>query len=380
MTVKKTPKFQTVNTKNADIVKLLEKIDDNVRLVCSGSDFEKRGLNVASLKQHLAVYENIGDALQYMPAVGESHKDSFKDSNKKFREMVKELDESFKNEQLEFKKDIIYMATLGKAQTQIYKNILNLVGEVSPECYYALKAVNEVFTANMGVFTGHLNKIVDYIREIKHNEHKFRKEAIKNTKQLIEKVEILVEENDSLKRQLEGAGIKIEPKKPSGFDKQVSVSQSVNLQRSGDFALPEKQKIHKVASQRSYEKTETQSHSRPNSTPKAPSSVLLTLVELRTILQDVVESKKKYDDLCDKLRLRYETMKTFMRVYLNDKYSTAKEVKDFRDKFEKSINSYARQDINVLIFRSVYENIIDEEFFNIVDDIKHKLRRYLSVR
>lgn len=378
---KKIPRFKTSSTeKNADITKLLEKIDEKVKYIISASDFEKKGLSVIGLKQYFQVYNNINEAIKHLTTDNDDFKASINETQEDLQIMVNDLESSLQNEQLEFKKDASYMTALYKAHNNTHINILNLLKNLSPECYYALKSINDILAANMQIFMGNLNHLVDYIREIKHSEHKIKKEAVKSTRELAQKLELVIEENEKLKKQSDKLLPQVE------FDDSYKENPAHFLQESPKnrikdvFANNNNIKVQGQSSlQMSHDKNNMKSHSRPSSRQHPTEEIYIPLPDLKTTIDDVIEAKRKYDDLCDKLKLRFEIVKTFMKIYLNDKYSTSRAVKEFSDKFERSIDKYARIDINIMIFKNVYDNIIDEEFFNIKDDIKGRLKCYLEV-
>ena len=68
-----------------------------------------------------------------------------------------------------------------------------------------------------------------------------------------------------------------------------------------------------------------------------------------------------------------------MPIYLKDRCKNQKAMKEFLDRFQKSMDVYSNSDIDVRIFKTVFENVIDEEFFKISTDVKGKIQTHLEV-
>ena len=374
------PKFNnTVQEKATDATKLLGKINEKVKSVISNPDFGNNRLDVKNVKEHLSIFDDVNEGLKLIPIAQYMPSSKFQESSINVRNLITQLEKSIEDESLEFKKDVLYMKALNKAYRYVSDNIFEILKIENLDCFYAISSINELLSASSNLFIDNLENLINYIREIKRNEHKIKKEAVKSKQELLKKFESLVKENEKLKQLVDDKqdttcqDVNVNPNQYVTFSNDNLSNNLKNIQSCTQIGT-----LH-TSSLKSYDKVLKDDEINLRNNSNLCSNSLLSVNELKSFINNIIESKRQYDDLCDELKLKFETMKTFMKIYLNDKYPNTNAIKEFNEKFEKSLAENAKKDIDVFIFRSVYENIIDEEFLNIVEDIKTKLRSYLRV-
>lgn len=374
------PKFNnTVQEKATDATKLLGKINEKVKSVISNPDFGNNRLDVKNVKEHLSIFDDVNEGLKLIPIAQDMPSSKFQESSINVRNLITQLEKSIEDESLEFKKDVLYMKALNKAYRYVSDNIFEILKIENLDCFYAISSINELLSASSNLFIDNLENLINYIREIKRNEHKIKKEAVKSKQELLKKFESLVKENEKLKQLVDDKqdttcqDVNVNPNQYVTFSNDNLSNNLKNIQSCTQIGT-----LH-TSSLKSYDKVLKDDEINLRNNSNLCSNSLLSVNELKSFINNIIESKRQYDDLCDELKLKFETMKTFMKIYLNDKYPNTNAIKEFNEKFEKSLAENAKKDIDVFIFRSVYENIIDEEFLNIVEDIKTKLRSYLRV-
>lgn len=99
----------------------------------------------------------------------------------------------------------------------------------------------------------------------------------------------------------------------------------------------------------------------------------LTLKQLKDIINDIYNSKVKYDQKCEESKLPRETMEQFMYTYLNQRYGLKNLIIEWVAAIINGIKNYLKEDHDVALFGKILKNECDEEFRYIQMHVKDTL-------
>lgn len=88
----------------------------------------------------------------------------------------------------------------------------------------------------------------------------------------------------------------------------------------------------------------------------------LTLRQIKEIIEDIYNSKTKFDRKCSENKLPRETMEQHLYTYLNQKYGLKNLILDWASSIIAAVKKYSIEDNYVCVFGKILRNEIDEEF------------------
>ena len=100
---------------------------------------------------------------------------------------------------------------------------------------------------------------------------------------------------------------------------------------------------------------------------------VLTLKQLKDIINDIYTQKVKYDQKCEDSHLPRETMEQFMYTYLNQRYGLKSLIIEWMSAIINGIKTYLREDHDIALFGKILKNECDEEFRYIQMHVKDTL-------
>ena len=108
---------------------------------------------------------------------------------------------------------------------------------------------------------------------------------------------------------------------------------------------------------------------------------LMTLKQLKDVINEIYENKEKHDEKCRRTRLPLETMEQFMFTHLNQKYGLKNLIIEWAASIVNGVKCYMKEDSDVALFAKLLKNEVEEDFRYIQDKIKTSvskvLRKYL---
>jgi hypothetical protein len=97
---------------------------------------------------------------------------------------------------------------------------------------------------------------------------------------------------------------------------------------------------------------------------------VLTLRQLKDLINDIYQQKTKFDQKCEDSKLPRETMEQFMYTYLNQRYGLKNLIIDWAAGIINGIKSFQREDHDVALFGKILRSECDEEFRYIQQTVK----------
>ncbi|XQJ27700.1 Leucine rich repeat/Leucine Rich Repeat/Leucine Rich repeats (2 copies), putative [Leishmania guyanensis] len=126
----------------------------------------------------------------------------------------------------------------------------------------------------------------------------------------------------------------------------------------------------------------TQLSQRLSSEPKARRPTftkVLSLKQLKEIIEDIYTSKVKYDGKCKQNQLPRETMEQHMYTYLNQKYGLREIILEWATAIVEAVRRYAPEDNDVAVFGKVLRNEVDEEFRFVQQHVREAVKELLHM-
>ena len=105
----------------------------------------------------------------------------------------------------------------------------------------------------------------------------------------------------------------------------------------------------------------------------------LSLKQLLEFINDVYESKQKYDQMYIESHRPRETMEQHLYEYLNTKYGLKSLMIEWADACIKGIKKYNRTDNEVAVFGKILRNECDEEFKFVQAQVKTTIKELLKM-
>ena len=97
---------------------------------------------------------------------------------------------------------------------------------------------------------------------------------------------------------------------------------------------------------------------------------MLSLRQLRDLINDIYQQKTKFDQKCEESRLPRETMEQFMYTYLNQRYGLKNLIIEWAAAIITGIKQYQKEDHDVALFGKILRSECDEEFRFIQQTVK----------
>ena len=359
---------------SAELCKVLTKMHEQLRSIITSPSFVKEAFTSDCLKNELSQLLNMAETLKCISSTPEKAKEEIGNISEFMKHVLQKLDNYVMKENLEFKKDLKYIALLNSAVRQMLKIIHHILRETNPECYIALSCLDELFAAHMELFVAKVDDLSNYIEQLKEKTY----EAARDSKSDLS-YENIFHENINSRRVNDNQEHSVNQIFNQKHERQDNVFKTNSRQKIPQFPSSKNQLNSTLRSQKSVDRLTSTKSLSPISNRNVTSDKIMSLKELKEWIVDIEAAKRRYDALCDKKQLRYESLKTYMPIYLKRKFDNPKDLKQFKEKFQRSIDNYCGQEISVQIFKTIYENVIDEEFFTISADIRDKIHGHLEV-
>lgn len=106
---------------------------------------------------------------------------------------------------------------------------------------------------------------------------------------------------------------------------------------------------------------------------------LLTLRQLKEVIEEIYISKAKYDERCADGKMPRETMEQHMYNYLNTKYGLKTLILDWAASIITSVKKHAGKDNDVAVFGKIIRNECDEEFRFVQIQVKETVAELLKM-
>jgi hypothetical protein len=106
---------------------------------------------------------------------------------------------------------------------------------------------------------------------------------------------------------------------------------------------------------------------------------VLTLKQLKDAIEEINESKQKYDKKNLEAKLPRETMEQHMYTLLNHKYGLKNLTIEWVAAILNGIKTYAREDNDIFVFAKILKNECDEEFRFVQNQVKNTIVELLKV-
>ncbi|KAG5477107.1 hypothetical protein LSCM1_05449 [Leishmania martiniquensis] len=106
---------------------------------------------------------------------------------------------------------------------------------------------------------------------------------------------------------------------------------------------------------------------------------VLSLRQLKEIIEDIYTSKMRYDGKCKQNQLPLETMEQHMYTYLNQRYGLRDIVLEWATAIVRAVQRYAPEDNDVAVFGKILRNEVDEEFRFVQQHLRETVKELLRM-
>ena len=106
---------------------------------------------------------------------------------------------------------------------------------------------------------------------------------------------------------------------------------------------------------------------------------VLSLRQLKELIQDVYDSKVKFDKKCAAAHLPRETLEQHLYTYLNQRYGLKSLIIEWASAIIAAIKKFSATDNDVAVFGAILRNEVDEEFRLVQKQLKETVRDLLRV-
>ncbi|CAK60189.1 unnamed protein product (macronuclear) [Paramecium tetraurelia] len=116
-----------------------------------------------------------------------------------------------------------------------------------------------------------------------------------------------------------------------------------------------------------------------NSIPQQVNVRNLTLKQLKDVINEIYESKQKFDQKCSDSKLPRETMEQHMYTFLNQKYGLKNLIIEWATSIINSLKKYSADDNDIAVFGKILRNECDEEFRFVQTQVKNTMQELLKM-
>ncbi|CAD8170031.1 unnamed protein product [Paramecium pentaurelia] len=116
-----------------------------------------------------------------------------------------------------------------------------------------------------------------------------------------------------------------------------------------------------------------------NSLPQQINVRHLTLKQLKDVINEIYESKQKFDQKCTESKLPRETMEQHMYTFLNQKYGLKSLIIEWATSIINALKKYSAEDNDVAVFGKILRNECDEEFRFVQTQVKNTMQELLKM-
>lgn len=112
---------------------------------------------------------------------------------------------------------------------------------------------------------------------------------------------------------------------------------------------------------------------------KASTIKALSLRQLKELVEEIYNSKAKFDQKCAENHLPRETMEQHLYTYLNQKYGLKNIILEYASAIYQGIKKFAIEDNDIAVFGRILRNEVDEEFRYVQKQLKETVTELLRV-
>ncbi|CAD8115598.1 unnamed protein product [Paramecium primaurelia] len=116
-----------------------------------------------------------------------------------------------------------------------------------------------------------------------------------------------------------------------------------------------------------------------NSVPQQINVRHLKLKQLKDVINEIYESKQKFDQKCTESKLPRETMEQHMYSFLNQKYGLKSLIIEWATSIINALKKYSAEDNDVAVFGKILRNECDEEFRFVQTQVKNTMQELLKM-
>lgn len=273
----------------------------------------------------------------------------------------------------------------------IFVQLIEYTRETAPR-------ISEILADLHDTHSNILNSLIDVIFDLEPKSNKlytaYRENNLKAFKEAgsaIESAEKLFEENQRIIQSWEQDQKKWEVERKS-FEQEIKHLEKENKRYLDMILKSSKEKASEATKSMKngykgseIEPVQNQTESRitdnvRGSQKVSPSSCrMLTLNQLKEVINEIYASKLKCDQKYIESKLARETMEQHMYTYLNTKYGLKTLIIEWATAIINGIKKYNSKDNDVAVFGKILRNECDEEFRFVQSQVKTTIRELLKV-
>ncbi|CAK88677.1 unnamed protein product (macronuclear) [Paramecium tetraurelia] len=168
-------------------------------------------------------------------------------------------------------------------------------------------------------------------------------------------------------------------KHSKGDKSSIPNSEHVIKQQSDSYQSQNYTKNHQSSSQQNNVIFQSKQSQNLNSVPQQINVRHLTLKQLKDVIQEIYESKQKFDQKCAESKLPRETMEQHMYTFLNQKYGLKSLIIEWATSIVNALKKYSAEDNDVAVFGKILRNECDEEFRFVQTQVKNTMQELLKM-
>jgi len=152
-----------------------------------------------------------------------------------------------------------------------------------------------------------------------------------------------------------------------------------SLRKDSDKVLSTKSKQEEAEKEQSMDIETLSEYSRK--TTKFESSKNLSLRQMKELINDIYEQKKKHDRKCLQNEMPKETMEQYLYTYLNQQYGLRSLILEWTKAILEGIGKYSAMDSEILLFERILRNECEEGFHYVLlrakNDIIEAIKKHV---
>jgi hypothetical protein len=316
-------------------------------------------------------FANYGEFYEFME---DCYKINFSKKNPLYEKLREEFEKKTRLLEDEYELSNQKISAISLVHQECLNKFLDLVKIHNPDLYSSLGLINEIFNNALDSYIAKMTEMVKKWKkthkELEKSKSLFeehKKSTFDRTATLVQRMEQLMVENSVLSNSMTNQTNVLT--KREFFErfldpKKSDQTHSKSLNNSSRKATEKKTSSMKNSLVQKQIKFESIKSFQSGERKK------VSLKEAAFLVTELMQEKIKYNQQCENLKFRYETMRNFVRIFFNNKYSTKKEVEEMLEFLENGLEQLAKKDISICLFFHIYQNAIDEEYFFIQNELK----------
>eukprot|EP01029_Cantina_marsupialis_P007920 TRINITY_DN1903_c0_g1_i1.p1 TRINITY_DN1903_c0_g1~~TRINITY_DN1903_c0_g1_i1.p1 ORF type:complete len:660 (+),score=241.96 TRINITY_DN1903_c0_g1_i1:96-2075(+) len=267
-----------------------------------------------------------------------------------------------------------------------FNEITSMTSKKDPQFGTVLRKLAEINQALFGDLDDVLHDMrPHYVSKLTEMQNEVAR-AEKETQELLEAAELLDSEAATHAEEKKKLGLAFEKERQklaeeNGLLRAEHAAMKQKIQELEESLMKAKLATPKrLASPRTFTKSSLAA-SQSTQPPKEQKVAIrnLSLKQLKDHIEDIYNSKVKFDQKCADAHLPRETMEQHMYTYLNQKYGLRSLIIEHASAITKAINKYSNVDNDVAVFGKIMKNDIDEEFRFVQQQLKDTVQELLRV-